>query len=166
MPDTLIPWAALTARQRDALVAERIMGRDIRVASSHEWERTEDGEIDTEAWDTDGHNGPYCLRCKYGFCIFCEGEEGYTKQPCQPYYPHCTTSLESACQVEDAIGQRGLTEQYIDALISVCELDHIRFTGRGTDVQCDHSALWPLIRATPEQRCHAALIACGVLPHA
>jgi hypothetical protein len=49
-------------------------------------------------------------------------------------------------QVEDEIERRGLGSQYAGALAGVVTGD-----------------LWAIIRATPEQRCRAALIAVGVL---
>ena len=37
----------------------------------HDWERDEDGRIDEFAMVYEYHNGPYCNRCGYSFCIHC-----------------------------------------------------------------------------------------------
>ena len=47
----------------------------------HDWKRKENGEIDDFAFDGDYHNGPYCKRCHYSFCIFCD-PNGWNKEPC------------------------------------------------------------------------------------
>lgn len=51
---------------------------------------------------------------------------------------HC---MGSACEVEDEIERRGLGSQYAGALA-------VRIRG----------GLWDMLRATPEQRCRAALV--------
>lgn len=37
----------------------------------HDWARDEDGKIDEFAMEYEYHNGPYCNRCGYSFCIHC-----------------------------------------------------------------------------------------------
>lgn len=57
----------------------------------HQWERTENGEIDDGAMMYENHNGPVCERCGYMFCIFCD-PNGWDKEPCvidEYYCPNC-----------------------------------------------------------------------------
>lgn len=63
--------------------------------------------------------------------------------------PHYTTEHAAARLVEDEIERRGLQQRYVDELLTF-------------EREADFSAEWFLIRATPEQRCLAALRALGV----
>lgn len=59
-----------------------------RTYKKHNWEKNSKGEIDTFAWDNDFHNGPYCKRCGYSFCVHCN-PKGYNKEPCIVEYYRC-----------------------------------------------------------------------------
>lgn len=38
----------------------------------HVWRRNDyDGEVDFMAHDYDKHNGPACINCGYGYCVWC-----------------------------------------------------------------------------------------------
>lgn len=69
-----------------------------------------------------------------------------------PYY---TANIAAACLVEGEIDRQGLRENY------VWELCQIAAQRRSPDEWYEDD-LWKLIRATPEQRCHAALRSKGV----
>ena len=47
----------------------------------HDWERTESGEIDDMAMSVGYHNGPFCKRCCYTFCVLCN-PNGWNEEPC------------------------------------------------------------------------------------
>lgn len=47
----------------------------------HDWQTTEDGEIDIFAFEYDYHNGPVCKRCGYSYCIHCL-PDGRENGPC------------------------------------------------------------------------------------
>ena len=61
--------------------------------------------------------------------------------------PHYSTDIAAAVQVEDEIERRGLIRPYLDALWDVTG----NLYARGPQ------AMWALLRATPEERCQAAL---------
>lgn len=130
-----IDWAALTPRDRDLLVAEHVMG----------YHRVTD---DTTDYAGTRHANEILV------------PPGQTLQSLQEWLPRrgriafgyfvteqYTLSPTAARAVEDAIGRRGLGSQYAGALATIAG-----------DVD-----LWTIIRATPEQRCRAALVAVGVL---
>lgn len=137
----------------DEQIAERVMGIDTSIAPEHNWLRNSDGEIDMMGMDADRHNGPACQRCGYGFCIHCEGDAGYTAEPCQRPIMNYSGSIIFAQQVENEIERRGLAKFYIEALAASLGIT------RETLIDAGASALWCILRATPEQRCHAALLA-------
>lgn len=76
--------------------------------------------------------------------------------------PPFTTDPVAARQVEDEIERRGLWERYTKALLEIINPDAQLFSSalehggdpRALDIP---STLWGLIRATPAQRCEAAL---------
>ncbi|MDO4301802.1 MAG: hypothetical protein Q4D26_10475 [Clostridia bacterium] len=65
------------------------------ISRKHIWEKTEDGEVDLNAYcdDFNFHNGPYCVVCNSVFCIHCEPD--YDSTLCKPHYicPECGTVL-------------------------------------------------------------------------
>jgi hypothetical protein len=67
---------------------------------------------------------------------------------------------DTARLVEDEIERRGLTMDYADALVTAVAplLFQNEYVNFGPPA---YAALWALIRATPEQRCRAALAAVG-----
>lgn len=87
----------------------------------------------------------------YGWCHTC----GCLIDEATPEPLRYSTDPAAAAHVEDEIERRGLTEQYVDAML---DLLHINAEDRIPA----HYQLWALIRATPEQRCRAALVAVGV----
>lgn len=62
-----------------------------------------------------------------------------------------TTSPSAVILVEDVIDQLGQSDNYIIALSNICNIDLY------TRNELPLSASWRLIRATPDQRCEAAL---------
>lgn len=92
-------------RELDKQVAEQVMGLDLSIAPEHDWLRTSDGEIDMMGMDADTHNGPACQRCGYGFCIHCEGDAGYTAEPCQRSIPNYSGSIMLAWAVVERVQQ-------------------------------------------------------------
>lgn len=42
------------------------------VYPTHDWNRDDDGEIDTWAMCSDFHNGPLCRRCYHSPCVHCD----------------------------------------------------------------------------------------------
>ena len=63
--------------------------------------------------------------------------------------PDYSGSLDAAWEMEEELGQRGLYVDYTVGLLRVV-------SGRARWPESYH-AVWELIRATPEQRCRAAL---------
>lgn len=126
MPDA-INWSALTPRQRDALIAEHLMGYHVQWIGGDVWivppPSAEDQDVAlgrVPEYSTRAHGGP---------------------------------------MAEQEIERRGSEAQSDYAWI----LKEI--VGVSDDFKYDATAadLWKVIRATPEQRCRAALIAIGVL---
>lgn len=56
----------------------------------HDWARDEDGKIDEFAMEYEYHNGPYCNRCGYSFCIHCT-PNGWNATRCIVDYNTCPT---------------------------------------------------------------------------
>ena len=56
----------------------------------HDWARDEDGKIDEFAMEYEYHNGPYCNRCGYSFCINCT-PRGWDATRCIVDYNTCPT---------------------------------------------------------------------------
>lgn len=54
----------------------------------HDWETYEDGNIDESAMSYGFHNGPYCKRCGYSFCVHCK-PNGWSERPCVIDYYQC-----------------------------------------------------------------------------
>lgn len=81
-----------------------------------------------------------------------------TCQHCGRHYDDCceschyTTEREAALPVEDEIERMGLARNYIDELVHIVDVPAL------DDTLWD----WMLLRATPDQRCLAALRAKGV----
>jgi hypothetical protein len=74
----------------------------------------------------------------------------------RPWHP--SEDIVAAYNMEAAIKERGLASRYIRALIKTTGLSETRFDlGR-----FDEDDLFTLLRATPEQRCRAALATVGV----
>lgn len=119
MPEQPIDWAALTPRERDAVVAQHVFGYTLNY----------------EFADVLGAPSVPALRDRWD-------DWGLL-----PYY---STAYDSMHQVENEIDRRGLGSQYAGALAGLLG---------------DTADLWTILRATPAQRCQAALIALGVLRH-
>lgn len=112
-------WQAMTPRDRDALVAEHVMGETVDPSS--------------RAW-----------------------QDGYLNEG--TYY---TTDHAAARDVEDEIERRGLKQEYLRALID--DVAPIMFQDAYENFRDDaYDGLWAFTRATPEQRCKAALRAIGM----
>ncbi len=131
-----IVWDALTPRERDLLVAEHVMG----------YRRVTD---DTADYAGTRHGGEVLLPPGETFASM---QEWLPRRGVIPFgyfvTERYTVSPREARAVEDEIARRGLGSQYAGALAGLLG---------DTD-------LWTVIRATPEQRCRAALITVGVLP--
>lgn len=70
--------------------------------------------------------------------------------------PRYEGRIEDAQLVEDEIEKRGLETKYISCL------QEIVWNGEYSEHDYPLELKWRLLRATPEQRCLAALRACGV----
>jgi len=140
----------LTGRALDALIAERFeLPLEVPCARYHS---TDEAEYEP------GHGWS-------GWCYTCSSAINAVPPEAQRY-----STDPAACRlVEDAIERRELRYTYLDAL---CR--ELRFSTDGISGSSEHfdfstwmagfvsgDALWALIRATPEERCHAALIAVG-----
>lgn len=144
MPD--IDWAALTPRERDLLVAEHVMG----------YRRVTDDTADAAGTR---HANEILV------------PPGQSLQSLQEWLPRrgqiafgyfvterYTERHDAARAIEDAIARRRLYADYCGALAHLVGLDDRELEDYGS------IALWPIVAATPEQRCHAALMAVGALP--
>lgn len=118
------PWGEMTPRERDAALAEGVMGSVPRL--SHPIEL--------------GHPCTYWSAPRGQWSVFATTP------------PPFTTDHDACRLVEDEIERRGLVREYITALGTV--INAVPFD--------DDLWPWQHMRATPEQRCHAALIALGV----
>lgn len=83
-----------------------------------------------------------------------------TCSACGKQWPNCaeitpSTNIKDAQAVEDVIERRELIEPYTDTLARICGI-----AMNSTQLRPGES--WALIRATPEQRCLAALRTVGV----
>lgn len=147
MDEQAIDWAALTPRARDCLVAEHVMG----------YQRVID--------DTADYAGT-----RHGNAILLP--PGETLRSVQEWLPRrgaipfayfvaeqYTQSHTAARAVEQAVMRRmpPVDDTYCAALESLTKFSYRDYEDHGA------IALWPVISATPEQRCRAALIAVGVL---
>ena len=54
----------------------------------HDWKRDITGKIDEFGAESGYHNGPFCLRCFYSFCIHCD-PDGWDKVPCVVDWDEC-----------------------------------------------------------------------------
>lgn len=74
-------------------------------------------------------------------------------------------SIEAAMQVEDRIAELGLHSEYLRALADVAVFADA--TWNAAEIYEAHLpwGLWPLVHATAEQRCHAALAATDAGKH-
>lgn len=127
-------WEEMTSRERDVLVAEQLPEWD---RASLRYIRFEDGTYPYP--DNDGEGG----------------------------LPGYTTDSAYVGEVERMIEMRGAKALYIKILATeVCTM----VDGMGAPIDFEMwmsnnvtlSDLWDLVSATPEQRCKAALQACGV----
>ncbi len=99
----------------DAKIAERVMGLtpgvDFGSWPEHDWKRTENGEIDNWAWDTDNHGGPSCVRCYYGYCDGCQDAP---TEPCEVEPPTYSTNITCAWEVVERMGELGHIKWQVD----------------------------------------------------
>lgn len=75
--------------------------------------------------------------------------------------PPFTMSRDAVEQIEEEIERRGLRWQYLSKLVNLVApfITYDRFAEWG---EPSLTALWDFLNATPDQRCRAALLACGV----
>lgn len=139
-------WAVLTPRERDLLVAEHVMGYRRATDDTRDYAGTRHGgEVLVPPGETLASLREWLPRrgdIPFGYFV----TEEYTRSP------------TAARAVEDAIARRQLYADYCGALAHLVGLDDRELEDYG------RIALWPIIAATPEQRCRAALMAVGVLP--
>lgn len=91
-------------RELDALVAVEVMGEDLSVYPDHLWKKSEDGEVDVFAMDSDLHSGPRCTRCWFSYCVHCKE----TIEPCQRTPSYYSTNIAAAWEVVPAIQSKVL----------------------------------------------------------
>ncbi len=135
------PWAEMTPRERNVLVAEA-MGQTDFAHPGFYWTEgaTEDGR--------DGWDGFSCPRCG--------ASESERASPCIKSF---TTSLDAASLVEDEIARRGLWSVYCQAWLEIID---VRVGTVVNDLEClpygtDAKALMAFLRASPDVRCQAAV---------
>lgn len=140
------PWNELAPRERDALIAEKVM----------EWV-----QVHPDLWERPGEQWPAYTG------------ERTIRTPCVSFRP---TSDYNACRLADEeIARRGLIEKYQNALVNILDLDmqvfnsaielnphHAPEVPENTFEWMGHAYLWLYSHATADQKCHAALKALGV----
>lgn len=175
-------WAQLEPRQRDALVAEHVIGlRPIewrlcyREPECGEWEDAEAAQTLHENiarhpcynWlDTDEPK-----RAGWTDADIAETDRAHYWK----VVPSYTLDYFEMRTILDAIEQRGLVERYQNALIDVLGLDMAVYNSaielisfknpsipNNTFEGSGHAALWRFARATHDQICLAAVRACEV----
>lgn len=80
--------------------------------TERDWERTESGEIDDMAMSVGYHNGPFCKRCWYTFCVLCD-PDGWNKETCvidEYRCPNCNHLLSKNDKFCNHCGQAILQE--------------------------------------------------------
>ena len=128
-------WEEMTPDERNMLIARRGMGLQVWRGTLH-LNNTPTGEA----------------------LLYCEGPDGGRLG-----LPAYTTDIVAARLVEDEIERRGLVDAYIDALAVLIDPNGNDISIFDTIIEMNgRRALWALLRATPEQRCWAALRAMGV----
>ncbi len=80
----------------DRMVAEKVMGDDIAIKKEHQWRLDEDGKVDEFGTEYENHNGPYCERCDYSYCVHC-GDKPSAK--CAPFVKPYSTDIGYAWKV-------------------------------------------------------------------
>lgn len=73
--------------------------------------------------------------------------------------PQFSTNIDAAWQVESEIERRGLAVVYVAALCRVLNLATYGFGPMFESGEWDTDDMWRFLRATPEERCRAALAA-------
>jgi hypothetical protein len=149
-----------TSRDLDARVAERVMGTPVLGVAGVCWPA---GEATIVGDDGDTQE-PICVgacNCDVIADLAAEnpGDRYWTDRlfghhhHCLEVVPAYSTDPAAARLVEDEIERRGLWRAYTEALLlAVIDLPP------GVDTIFEG---WALIRATPEARCRAALVAVG-----
>lgn len=130
-------WAALKPRDRDALIAEQVMGWEKLPAPKYRLPDESVVELFVGDFYFHADNGSRFMYWPWPMHFY----------PNQ-LVPEFSTQVAAAHEVEDEIERRELKCSYVTELLII--LGH--YTMRG-----DFNEYWDLVRATPEQRCLAAL---------
>jgi hypothetical protein len=137
-------WAALSPRERDALVAERL-GLPLEPPCGY-YHRVDDAEYSDGRWS--------------GWCYDC----GSPIADVAPKPRHYTTDPAAARLVEDEIERRGLRETYAERVVEVIDPDGAEVYTSAIEIGIYTGAhrtgpllVWALLRASPADRCLAAL---------
>lgn len=154
-------WQDMSARERDAMVAEHVMNLEI-IHRLWPCGYAPDGSGYEAVWVDEGdENSPWYMSRD---AVYKVREPGVRPNElgrwCRPV-PFYTTDLTAARIVEDEIERRRLQLVYIKRLIEL--LDIYDASLRSDQHDLSTYALWQLSRATSDQRCYAALKAVGVL---
>lgn len=80
------------------------------VYERHDWQRCKNGAIDDLAMEIGYHNGPFCKRCYYSFCVHCvQDVEAELNKPCDcSHYecPACRNHVSKNTKICPKCGQR------------------------------------------------------------
>ncbi len=80
------------------------------VYERHDWQMCKNGAIDDFAMESGYHNGPFCKRCFYSFCVHCvQDVEAELNKPCDcSHYecPACRNYVSKNTKICPKCGQR------------------------------------------------------------
>ena len=93
----------------DQLLADLLglrAGVDVGTWPSHDWLRTDEGEININASSDYDHNGPQCVRCAVETCMSCQNPIA-DPQPCtvgpRPFSGSILAALDAVAYVQPAV---------------------------------------------------------------
>lgn len=134
-------WDEMKPRERDVLTAERVMGITVFYLTSPR----------VLFYGVDGIDRP----CDAGEPYELSGMDGKTPMP----LPFFSQDIRACRLIDDVIEQRGVQQRYIEELASLRGCPGSRAT---MPTIWSWDGLWCVMRASPADRCRAALRAMGV----